>query len=139
MTHSTTTRALVELMLPAVPASVREARVLAGAATLAVASDEQLADDVRLCVSEAVTNVVHHAYEATIGAVQLVVTREGDELVVVVRDDGTGVGPSRPRSGPGGLGLEIIDRLTSRCVITSAPNAGTTIRMSFALSGRSQA
>ena len=79
MTRSTTT-ALLELWLPAIPSSIRDARVAAGEVVTELGGSERLVDDVRLCVSEAVTNAVRHAYEAVPGAAQICLWREDDEL-----------------------------------------------------------
>jgi anti-sigma regulatory factor (Ser/Thr protein kinase) len=78
----------LELVLPAVPASVPKARNQAGAAVASLGS--RLADDVRLCVSEAVTNVVRHAYGKTGGEVEVRIESEDGEVSVrvSVRDTG---------------------------------------------------
>lgn len=94
---------------------------------------DRLVDDVQLCVSEAVTNVVRHAYGTKRGTVEVVVRREGDDLVVAVRDEGMGLTASRRRGKPGGFGLKIIDKVASRHTIASAPKTGTEVRMVFAL------
>lgn len=134
MAHLASTRPLVDVVLPAIPVSVRAARVAVGNAAADIAVDERIVDDIRLCVSEAVTNSVRHAYGADGGTVQVVVSHVDDDLVVVVCDQGAGFGSSSRRHGePGGLGLEIIDALTSRHDIASTPNLGTEIRMTFAL------
>jgi serine/threonine-protein kinase RsbW len=125
---------LVDVVLPATPTSVRTARAAAGDAAADVAVEERIVDDIRLCVSEAVTNSVRHAYGPDGGTVQVVVTHVEGELVVVVCDHGAGFGSSsRRRDGPGGLGLEIIDALTSRHHIASSPNQGTEVRMTFSV------
>src|SRR3989442_1132536 len=60
--------------------------------------------DVALAVSEAVTNVVQHAYrEDGRGVFRLAVERSGEEIVIEVSDDGRGMQP-RQRSSGAGLG-----------------------------------
>ena len=128
---------LVDVVLPATATSVRTARAAVGDVAADIAVEERLVDDIRLCVSEAVTNSVRHAYGPDGGTVQVVVTHVDGELVVVVCDHGAGFGSSRRhRDDPGGLGLAIIAALTSRHDIASAPNMGTEIRMTFALGGK---
>jgi len=123
----------LELALPAVSASVRRARDAVGDAVAGLGGDQRLADDVRLCVSEAVTNVVRHAYAgAPRGNTEIVVERDDDDLNVVVRDTGIGVAPAR-RSRSGGFGLKIIAKLTARYSFTSTPSMGTEVRMVFRL------
>ena len=137
---TTDANALLDLSLPASVRSIRKARIAAAEATAELALDERLVDDIRLCVSEAVTNVVRYAYGAESrkpdGTVEVVVAREGDELAVVVRDAGAGIGSSMCRDSPGGFGLMIIGKLTTRYTIDSAEDKGTEIRMIFALVGR---
>lgn len=130
VTSSTT---FLELSLRATPSSVREARNAAGEVVAGFTASNRLVDDVRLCVSEAVTNVVRHAYGTKRGSVDVVVEREDDELVVVVRDEGMGLTASGRRGKPGGFGLKIIDKVASRHTIESAPSTGTEVRMSFPL------
>ena len=99
------------LSLPAVPASVRKARVSVGETAACLGASQRVVDDIRLCVSEAVSNVVRHAYGSRPGDVDVVVERDDENLRVVVRDDGQGM---RRRTSEhrttGGYGLKIIER-----------------------------
>ena len=79
------------LSLPAVPASVRKARVSVGETAACLGANQRVVDDIRLCVSEAVSNVVRHAYGTRPGDVDVVVEREDKNLRVVVRDEGQGM------------------------------------------------
>jgi anti-sigma regulatory factor (Ser/Thr protein kinase) len=127
------TATCLELALPAVSTSVRRAREAVGEVVANVAGDERLADDVRLCVSEAVSNVVRHAYPGGArGDAEIVVEQEAGQLNVVVRDTGSGVTPAK-RSQSGGFGLKIIDKLTTRYTFTSKQRVGTEVRMVFPL------
>ena len=126
----------LELVLPAVPGSVRRARRAAAEAVEGLNGDARVADAVRLCVSEAVTNVVRHAYAGpTSGDVAVVVEKVDDELNVIVRDSGVGVRRSRPAAGASGHGLKIIEKLSGESGITSRPGEGTELRMTFFLDG----
>ena len=123
------------LSLPATPASVRRARVSVGETAARLGASERVIDDIRLCVSEAVSNVVRHAYGTRRGDVGVVVERENGDLSVVVRDEGQGM--RRRTSGSsrttGGYGLKIIDSIAERLTITTAREAGTEVRMTFSL------
>jgi serine/threonine-protein kinase RsbW len=88
--------------------------------------------DVALAVSEAVTNVVLHAYRnGDSGDVRVVVCAEPQRLVVVVRDYGCGMKP-HPRSPGLGLGLSVIGRLTTEMNVERPDSGGgTRLRMHF--------
>jgi anti-sigma regulatory factor (Ser/Thr protein kinase) len=121
----------LDLSLPAIPESIRKARDEVARIALSRAKGP-IVDDVRLCTSEAVTNVVRHAYTARNGRIHISVDLEADELTVSVRDEGDGLTEFR-REGELGYGLRIIDALTSRFTISSAPDSGTEVVMVFGL------
>ena len=125
------TRTGMELSLPAVPTSVRETRAEITAVLVELGVDERVRDDIRLCISEAVTNVVRHAYPLKPGMVQVVLEQVGPRIDVTVTDSGSGIGGKREPSELGGYGLEIMKQLTSQFDVRSTPEAGTTISMSF--------
>ena len=129
---STTTTCL-ELSLPAVPSSVRAARNAVSGVVRELASNERLADDVRLCVSEAVTNVVRHAYGPRRGSVELVVDHVDGELSVRVRDTGHGFVRASRTIGSGGFGLKILAKLAARHFVRARPDGGTEVTMFFLL------
>lgn len=122
----------LELSSPALPANIRDARNCVAKTVAALGTAQRVVDDVRVCVSEAVSNVVRHAYGRKPGDFQVVVGRKDDELHVVVRDEGGGIGTPTPR-GEGGYGLQIVERLALRHTLTSAPEAGTELHMVFSL------
>jgi serine/threonine-protein kinase RsbW len=123
----------LKLTLPAVPASVRRARVSVAEAAAELGASERVVDDVRLCVSEAVSNVVRHAYGTERGEVDVAVEHDDGQLAVVVHDDGPGLSGARFRGPAGGFGLTIIDKIAGRSTITSPRGAGTEVRMTFPL------
>jgi anti-sigma regulatory factor (Ser/Thr protein kinase) len=89
-------------------------------------------DAVALAVTEAVTNVVRHAYSAPGGTVMLSAETSRDELVVVVADEGIGSRGDIARRDPGmGVGLALIREL-STSVYIDATNTGTIVTMRFA-------
>jgi anti-sigma regulatory factor (Ser/Thr protein kinase) len=79
--------------------------------------EEDLMADVRLLVSELVTNSVRHSGVTPPDSVRLDVGIDSDTIRVEVRDGGDGFEP-RPRDGdrsrPGGWGLYLVDRLADR-------------------------
>ena len=127
----TRARPTLELSLPAVPTSARKARVAVAEAVAEFGVDQRVVDDVRLCVSEAVTNAVRHAYNADVGTVDVTVVDREPGIVVVVRDFGSGV-MSAPRSnGSRGFGVAIIGAMTDDCALSSVSGAGTKVSMAF--------
>jgi anti-sigma regulatory factor (Ser/Thr protein kinase) len=114
---------------------------LAGAAShirravhAAVADKVEDSYAVVLAVSEAVTNVVVHAYrdcdaDAPPGHVHVTVTVEPDELLVAVSDDGVGLTPRADSPGLG-LGLPIIAALADRFEVQERAG-GTRVLMGF--------
>lgn len=97
---------------PAAAASARDA-------LLAVEDrvEPEIMGDVRLLVSELVTNSVRHSQAPARDRVEMDVWVDSTAIRVEVRDTGTGFEP-RPRaadrSTPGGWGLYLVQRLTDR-------------------------
>jgi len=91
---------------------------------------------VALAVSEAVTNVVIHAYRdrhhGLLGEVQVTATIDGEELLVSVADEEMGMRP-RPDSPGAASGCRSSPRwpTASRC---SSARAGTRLLLGFRLS-----
>lgn len=90
---------------------------------------------VRLAISEAVSNVVHHAYVGRErGDVEVHATVDGPFLVVVVRDEG--VGPREREDSPGsGFGLRLIGASTDGYEIRRRDDgaSGARLEMRFRL------
>jgi serine/threonine-protein kinase RsbW len=87
-----------------------------------------------LAVSEAVTNVVLHAYRTpgTDGAVHVTACVDGRFLDVCVRDSGVGMSPRVDSPGLG-LGLSLMAHESDRCEIRSGADGGTEVFMRFEL------
>jgi anti-sigma regulatory factor (Ser/Thr protein kinase) len=88
--------------------------------------DSTVLDDIRLLVSELVTNAIRHADAATGGEVGLDVSISGPRVRVEVADPGAGFDPT-PRAEemtkPGGWGLYLVDRIADRWgVVTNRMN-----------------
>ena len=87
--------------------------------------------EIALAVSEAVSNVVLHAYrDGSRGSVRVVACVYPDALVVVVRDYGCGMRPN-PASPGAGLGLSIIGASASAMNVERPDDGGTRIRLQF--------
>ena len=114
------------------PESVARARAeLAGFAAGAGAS-ATLVDEVRLAVSEAVTNAVRHGYPLDSGEIRVRAFVDEDVLEVVVSDDGCGVHRDTGDSGLG-FGLALICEVTDQMTLAPRSGGGTDVRMRFSL------
>lgn len=109
---------LSDIHLPAVSSGIQRARSVAGA--LPVTLDDEARDDLRLLVSEVVTNAVRHggsqAHE-TDERVRVRMGVEGRRLRVEVFDGGAGFRPARrrPDADPGsGWGVHFVRELADR-------------------------
>ena len=86
-------------------------------AAIAAHVDAELMADVRLLVSELVTNSVRHSDMAAKDSVGLDVVVDADTIHVQVCDSGTGFEPQPRRPGQskaGGWGLYLVERLADR-------------------------
>jgi anti-sigma regulatory factor (Ser/Thr protein kinase) len=87
-----------------------------------------------LAASEALTNVVMHAYRdrSRPGPMRIRAHTVDRRLLLEVEDDGVGLRP-RPDS-PGGFGLALIATLAAELEFARGPTgAGTLVRMAFAI------
>lgn len=110
--------------------------VLAGLAD-SVDLDPGEFDDIRTAVSEACNNVVLHAYEGELGAMDVAIELGEDSIKVSVRDYGLGI--EEPVLDDGGeergIGLHVIRTLAQSMSIDRPPGAGTRVSMEFLARG----
>jgi serine/threonine-protein kinase RsbW len=87
---------------------------------------------ITLCVTEAITNVVVHAYrhQQRPGRIELDAELDGHSLCIRVRDHGHGLHPRLDSPGLG-LGLPLIAQLSTRLQVLSPERGGTEIVMRF--------
>jgi anti-sigma regulatory factor (Ser/Thr protein kinase) len=136
----------VRLRLPAKAENVALARqVLAGLAE-GLEIDEELLADMNIAVTEACNNIVLHAYPEGDGTAEVTMTSALDQLLISVRDEGTGMNPfpagaaasavaELEAPAPLGFGFAMMSSLSDQFGINSGA-AGTEVRMRFALHGR---
>jgi anti-sigma regulatory factor (Ser/Thr protein kinase) len=117
---------------PAIPDSVTDARqAIAELAAAAGARGERL-DDIRLASSEALSNVVQHAYAGQTGQIHATARVANGELWVLISDDGCGLHAGRQSDGLG-LGLALIAQVTDDFTVLDRGFGGTELRLRFAL------
>jgi serine/threonine-protein kinase RsbW len=117
----------VRLRIPARAEYVALARLaLSGLADIAALPEELLAD-LKLALTEAVSNSVRHAYDGDAGLVSIAYELSRDALVIEVVDDGEGFDPERPPAlegeelTEGGLGIAIIRTIADEFELQSRP------------------
>jgi serine/threonine-protein kinase RsbW len=89
--------------------------------------------DIALAVSEALTNVVAHAYrhDQLPGSVAVQAALDSNALEVLVLDEGVGM-PSPTGRPPAGIGLALIARVADQLAISDA-RPGARVRMTFTI------
>ena len=117
---------------PAVPESVPLARQELVCFSLLAGADGGRAEDVKLSVSEALTNVVQHAYRGVEGVIHVRASIAAEELWVLIGDDGDGL--ESQNDSPGlGVGLTLIAQMSDGLTIMDRSGGGTEVRMRFVL------
>ena len=111
-----------------------QARAVARAFAAESGADADTLAAVALCVSEAVSNVVVHAYREAEkpGCVEVEVKRPNGYLFLLVRDHGCGLAPRTDSPGLG-LGLPLIAESASSLEVRTPGDGGTEVRMRFDL------
>lgn len=125
----------ITLRFPALPEYLVLARaVIAGLARSLPLGPRDVAD-LELAVTEACGNAVRHAYPpGAPGTVALDLVVAADRLVLVVEDQGAGIGLPLAEgvttpSERGGMGLTIMRVVTDELDVSSARGRGTIVRM----------
>ncbi|MCD6015324.1 MAG: ATP-binding protein [Solirubrobacterales bacterium] len=117
----------LEIELPSEAGSVSTARRALGDLARSVGASES---DVKLAVSEAVTNSVLHAFrDRDPGTIKLSAHLDRGLLIVAVGDDGSGMRPNLESAGLG-LGISLITKLATDVHFDSTEQ-GTIVSMSF--------
>jgi anti-sigma regulatory factor (Ser/Thr protein kinase) len=119
---------------PAVPESVGKLRRAVGEFARTVGATDAAVTAVQLAASEAMSNAVVHAFadRDEPGTLTVSADRDGDEIRVVVCDDGSGMRP-RPDSPGLGVGLPLMTRTTRALNFSARPEGGTEVAMRFSL------
>lgn len=94
-------------------------------------------EEIKVAVSETVSNAVVHAYQDGPGPVRVAASRRGDLLEVVVADSGRGIADVDQARQPAFstapdrmvLGFAFMEAFRDGLEVTSAPGRGTRVRM----------
>lgn len=102
--------------------------------------------DIRMAVSEAVTNCIVHAYPESVGKIYIQVSIiEDSKVKITVRDKGCGIIDVRQAMEPlfttlggerAGLGFAVMESFTDKISVRSKLNKGTTVTMIKRINGR---
>jgi serine/threonine-protein kinase RsbW len=117
----------VRLRIPARAEYIALARLALSGLTDIAALPEELVADLKLALTEAVSNSVRHAYDGSSGFVSIAYELGGSSLGIEVVDDGAGFDPERPAPlegedlTEGGLGIAIIRTIADELEIQSQP------------------
>ena len=97
-------------------------------------------DDIKLAVSEAVSNCIVHAYPERPGRVLMQLSASDHILTVSVQDEGIGIEDVLAARRAGvtsssqrmGMGFTLMEALSESIEVTSSPGHGTAVVMTFA-------
>lgn len=139
----------IKLTFPSQSANEGFARTAVAAFLVPLDPTVEELSDIKVAVSEAVTNCIVHAYPDTIGVVTLTASYDADRVVHIrVRDTGRGIEDVAQAMTPmfstlggerAGLGFAVMESFMDSVTVRSHPGKGTTVTMKKRLTCRTQA
>jgi serine/threonine-protein kinase RsbW len=117
---------------PAVADSIPQARSAITEFATSIGARGERVDAIKLAASEALTNVVQHAYPTRPGGIHVSAWLAGGELWVLIADVGCGL-HAGPESKGLGLGLALISQMADGFAVVERSSGGTELRMRFEL------
>ena len=138
----------IKLVFPSQSANEGFARTAVAAFLVPLDPTLEELSDIKVAVSEAVTNCIVHAYPDTIGTITLTATYDSDRVVHIrIRDTGTGIEDVEQAMTPmfstvggerAGLGFAVMESFMNTVKVRSRVGKGTTVTMSKRLSCRAK-
>lgn len=94
-------------------------------------------EEIKVAVSEAVSNAVIHAYPDRAGTIRVMAEVAGEDFTVTVQDDGVGIADVEQARQPSfstdpdrmGLGFVFMESFMDEVDVESRPGEGTRVRM----------
>lgn len=91
-------------------------------------------EEIKMAISEAVTNAIVHGYKNKEGVIKVTMHREGDKMQIVVADSGAGMPVEKENNVDAencgeGLGLMFIENFMDEVEIDTKPGLGTSVKM----------
>ncbi|ADU51254.1 anti-sigma regulatory factor, serine/threonine protein kinase [Thermaerobacter marianensis DSM 12885] len=127
----------LELRLPSLPENVGVARVAVAAFAAQLPFTLSELEEIKVAVSEAVTNAVVHGYGHGQGVVTVRAGHDGHRLWVEVADSGRGIADIEQARQPAfstdpermGMGFAFMEAFMDQVDVESVPGAGTVVRL----------
>ncbi|MFZ5649799.1 MAG: anti-sigma F factor [Bacillota bacterium] len=128
----------MKIQFSSLPVNVSFARVAAGAFAAQIDFTINDIEELKVAVSEAVTNSIVHGYDNDPGgAVELYAEIAGETLTIVVEDHGRGIEDINKAMQPAfstdpermGLGFSFMQSFSDRLEVHSSPGMGTRVKM----------
>jgi stage II sporulation protein AB (anti-sigma F factor) len=125
------------LCLPARAANVSLARATVAAFAAQLPFTVEDLEDIKVAVSEAVSNVILHAYGEAGGEVTISASLSGDFLEVTIEDNGRGIADIAQARQPSyttspdrmGLGFVLMESFMDSIEVRSIPGKGTAVTL----------
>lgn len=102
--------------------------------------------DIKMAVSEAVTNCIVHAYPQSVGKIYIhVAVLENRRIKISIKDRGCGIIDVKQAMEPlfttlggerAGLGFAVMESFTDKITVRSKPEKGTTVTLYKTVNGR---
>ncbi|MDR3564114.1 MAG: anti-sigma F factor [Negativicutes bacterium] len=94
-------------------------------------------EEIKVAISEAVSNAIIHGYGDTIGEIEFTMTLDSDSLEFIVTDYGRGIADIALARQPSystdpermGLGFVFMESFMDQLIVESEVGRGTTVRM----------
>ncbi|MBP2625592.1 MAG: anti-sigma regulatory factor, serine/threonine protein kinase [Firmicutes bacterium] len=127
----------IKIYLQSLSENVAIARVTAAAFAAQIDFTLNEIEEIKVAVSEAVTNVIIHGYEEQQGQIQVIMNLYENKLEYIIADNGKGIADIALARQPSyssdpermGLGFAFMESFMDELDVSSEVNKGTTVRM----------